>query len=1010
MASLDTETRRRLLELMWISREGDRREGILYRQGKGWFQIASVGHEALAALPLHLHQGDFVFPHYRDRALVLARGMSTRDCARGFLGKPTSSSGGRQLPGHFSSREHHIWSMPSPTGSNLLPACGAAWGMQLDGLDTVALACVGDAGMRQGEFYEAFAFAVQLKLPVVFVVEDNRFGISTSTLEMNPLRLGVFDEQHIRQVDGRDIEAVHRVGGETIQSVRGGEGPLILWVELDRLCSHSSSDDQRQYVSEDELRNMNQRDPIERLESELRREGLLDPKEWQSWCEALQADIEKVYSEVETEEDPSPEDVDKQVMAEVKVDSESLMPGDERLRIVDALNTVFRKTLERDRRYLFFGEDVADPMGGVFKLTKGLSGDFPDRVFNSPLAEATILGVGCGLASYGMRPVFELQFVDFAGPAWNQLVTNLSTLRWRTMGEWTCPLVVYTPYGAYLPGGGPWHSQSNESAFAHIPGIRTVVPSTPEDAAGLMATALQAEDPTIFLIPKHLLRMRRGSGRKVHPIPFGRARHIEDGFDVTIVAWGNCLEQVDKALEGIRERVSGDVYDLRSVVPWDRDAIKASVLRTGRLVVVQEDNRASSIGQMIIQEMVEDPEVWAALKSPPRLLARVDAPVGFHPNYEWASLPLAADIRQALFTLLQEPEDFSDVLSEESEPLNGSMSMSELIELTVPSVGEGLEEARILKFFKGPGEQVKKDEPIYQLETDKAVVDVESPAEGILNSWQVEADTIVEVGSRVGSLRPSGSAPVAEKTAPAAVAARKMPADNPELEFEEQPLSSSQQVLAGRLARAAQVAVPATLFQTVSWESIRAAREELKKRDGGEGWTTFSMAAWCVTDALKEHPVFRSSLPRSSTLRVYKNVHLGVAVALGDDLTTAVIENAETMGYGEFARRLRLQVERARKGQNQAGLQTSVILTSLTGMKVRDAIPVIVPPAMATLGFSSPYEEVYLEEGTAKSRTMLNLSLTIDHRVVNGSAAAAFLNDVKDRLESVTPQWLNPEA
>ena len=1015
MSSLDKDQKLRLLETMSTSREGDRREGILYRQGNGWFQIGSVGHEGLSAIGLNLRKDDYLFPHYRDRALVMMKGMDTRICARAFLGKHSSTSGGRQLPGHFSSRKDNIWSMPSPTGSNLLPACGAAWGMQLDGVDNAVVASVGDAGMRQGEFYEAFAFAVQMKLPVVFVVEDNRFGISTPTMDMNPLRLGIFGEERISKVDGRNAEEVYAESKAAIQRARSGKGPTILWCELDRLCSHSSSDDQRQYVSEEELADMDKRDPIVCLEQDLIADGVITATQWEDRKQTIVDEIAAIYDEVAKEADPSTDDVMEQVIQEVPVEDDVVLEGGEGLRIVDALNGSFRKLLEKDRRVMFFGEDVADPMGGVFKLTKGLSSDYPDRVFNSPLAEATILGVACGLASFGMRPIFEIQFIDFTGPAWNQLVTNLSTLRWRTNGEWHCPVVIYAPCGAYLPGGGPWHSQSNESAFAHVPGIRTVVPSTPEDAAGLMSTAAKAEDPTIFMIPKHLLRVRMGASDKIRSIPFGLARQVEEGWDVTVVAWGNCLEQVDKALEGIRERVSADVYDLRSIIPWDKESIKASVLRTGRLVVVQEDNRSSSVGQMIIQELIEDPEVWSALKQSPRLLSRPDVHIGFHPNYEWGCLPLPEDVRSVLLAMLHDVLETTispDVETGPAGSTNGNTDMSDLIKLNVPAVGEGLEEARILKFFKQPGDSVKKDEPIYQLETDKAVVDVESPAAGVLNAWKAQEDSVVEVGSEVGSLRGEGSDHVDEGDAAetkAPVSSLSPAKINPELEFEEQTLSPSQQVLAGRLARAAQVAVPATIFQTVSWENVQSIRAELKKRDDAKVLTSFSVTAWCVVNALQKNQSFRSCLPKSSVLRVYKNVHLGVAVSMGDDLTTAVVENADTLSYPQFAQRLRLQVERARKGQDQAGLQTSVILTSLTTMNIRDAIPVIVPPAMATLAFSSMFDELYMVEGVVKSRSMLNIAMTIDHRVVNGSAASAFLNDVKEQIENISLASLDLE-
>ncbi|MEM6885632.1 MAG: thiamine pyrophosphate-dependent dehydrogenase E1 component subunit alpha, partial [Verrucomicrobiota bacterium] len=322
MPSLDNDQKLRLLEMMSSSREGDRREGILYRQGNGWFQIASVGHEALSAIALNLRPDDYLFPHYRDRALVMMKGMDTRACARGFWGKFSSTSGGRQLPGHFSSRKDNIWSMPSPTGSNLLPACGAAWGMQLDGLDTAVVACVGDAGMRQGEFYEAFTLAVQMKLPVVFVIEDNRFGISTSTVDMNPLRLGVLSESYISQVDGRNAEEVYVQSEAALRKARAGKGPTILWCELDRLCSHSSSDDQRQYVSEDELSQMDKRDPISRLENDLISSGVITVDHWEERKKSIVDEIAAIYDEVAQEDDPTANDLIHEVIEEVEAKDE----------------------------------------------------------------------------------------------------------------------------------------------------------------------------------------------------------------------------------------------------------------------------------------------------------------------------------------------------------------------------------------------------------------------------------------------------------------------------------------------------------------------------------------------------------------------------------------------------------------------------------------------------------------------------------------------------------------
>lgn len=643
-----------LLKLMYLSREGDRREGVLLRQSKGWFQVAGMGHETLALFGLMMEGGDYLFPYYRDRAMVLARGVTNFDLANAYFAKQRSSSGGRQMPGHYCSREKNIWSVPTPTGSNLLPACGAAWGIQLDGKKNLVVATIGDAAARQGEFYEAIAFAIERKLPVVFVVEDNRYGISTNTDRFNPFKLGIFgDEIGVERVNGRNPEAIYEAATDAFMKARHGGGPSILVCEIDRLCSHTSSDDHRVYRKPEEIAEMMERDPIRLLAENLIDSGELTLDQWELIQQEIDEQVDREYREAEMSEDPSPENVFRNLFGP---EPEAEMPPLEAgrpWRMVDAVNSVFHKGLERDSRYFFFGEDVEDPKGGVFKLTAGLSTDFPNRVFNAPLAEATIAGVACGLASYGKRPVFELQFVDFVGPAWNQISQNMASIRWRSNGQWNCPAVIYAPYGAYLPGGSLWHSQANESTFAHYPGLRLVVPSTPEDAAGLMWTAMHAEDPTIYLIPKHLFRQPIPV-QNVEPVPFGKARVRREGTDVTLVAWGNCMEQALDAAEKLAEDCSVEVIDLRSIVPWDRETIGRSLQKTGRLVIVQEDSRTCSIGQMIISEMSNSAETWYSFLSPPKLVSKPDVYIGYNPIYEYAALPSTMDVVRAVYQTIQE--------------------------------------------------------------------------------------------------------------------------------------------------------------------------------------------------------------------------------------------------------------------------------------------------------------------------------------------------------------------
>ena len=637
----------RLLKLMYLSREGERLEGLLFRQGKGWFQISGTGHESLAAIGMLLRDSDYIFTYYRDRALVLSRGMTNRELALAYFAKKDSSSGGRQLPGHCSSRRHNIWSALSPTGANLLPACGVAWGMKLEGKNGIVVATVGDAATRQGEFYEALSFAVEHQLPIIFVVEDNGYGISTKTAALNPFRIGIFNERLFQWVDARQIDNVYTAASAAIERARCGEGPTVLHCELDRLCSHTSSDDHRVYRAPSEVAAMVARDPIDSFSRQLVDSSELCPQRWTQIKQDVDRQVAVDYAEAEQAEDPDPAELSAHLFGPEPVAEAPPIKPEQLWRMVDAINHVLDKALEQDNRVIVFGQDVEDPKGGVFRITAGLSRKYPGRIVNSPLAEATIAGVACGLASYGMRPVFELQFVDFVGPAWNQISQNLATIRWRSFGDWNCPAVIYAPYGAYLPGGALWHSQANESLFAHTPGLRVVIPSTPEDAAGLMWTALAADDPTIFLIPKHRLR-QPVYVLSVEPVPFGKARFWQEGCDVTVVSWGNCLEVAEKAALRVSERISVELIDLRSIVPWDREAICHSLEKTGRLVVVQEDAKSCSVGEMIITEMTANSQSWESFISPPQLVSRSDVHIGFNPIYERAALPGVDEVVRAI--------------------------------------------------------------------------------------------------------------------------------------------------------------------------------------------------------------------------------------------------------------------------------------------------------------------------------------------------------------------------
>lgn len=643
-----------LLRTMMLSREGDRREGILMRQGKGWFQVPGMGHEALAAIAYHLRPDDYLFPTYRDRALMLARGMTPREIALDFMARAGSSSEGRNMPAHYSSRALNVFSVATPTGAQCLPAVGAAWGIKLAGDDRVVLCTIGDAASRQGEFYEAVCHAIQEQLPIVFVVEDNQYGISTPTRHMLPMRLHVFDERWVVFVNGRHADEVYEKSGEAIRKARSGGGPTILWCEIDRLSSHTSADDHRVYRPAEEIEAMFKRDPIRLLAEQLIAEGTLTQEQYDQMQAEITREVDAIYQEVERTPLPDPAHVLDHLFGEPPTHYQPLPleVESEPTTMVAAFNRTLHAALETFDNIVVFGEDIEDPKGGVFGFTKGLSTKYPERVRNSPLAEATIVGTAVGLAAIGYRPVFEIQFIDFITPGFHQLVSQIATLRWRSKGQWKCPLVIYSPYGAYLPAGGMWHSQSNDGWWAHTPGIRVAIPSTPEDIAGLFWAAIQDDDPTLFLIPKHIFRVRLPVAA-YRAIPFGKAAIRREGSDVTIVAWGNTLELAFQAAEQFAQQgVSLEIIDPRTLVPFDWETVEQSLAKTGRLVVIHEDNRTCGFGQAIITEMTSVPERFNMLLSPPQLVARYDVHIPFCPELEYAVLPDLARVMQAIQTTL----------------------------------------------------------------------------------------------------------------------------------------------------------------------------------------------------------------------------------------------------------------------------------------------------------------------------------------------------------------------
>jgi 2-oxoisovalerate dehydrogenase E1 component len=1022
MASLDKETKLRLLKTIMESRHADLREQNLNRQGKGHFHVSGMGHEALAAVSIQMKPDDYIVPYYRDRGLILGRGMTTRQLGLEYFAKRNTGSGGRQMPSHYSNADLHIWSVPTPTGSQLLPACGIAWGIQLDGKENLVVTTVGDAATRQGDFFEAICFAKEKKLPLLLLVEDNAYGISMPTRKTNPLALNILEPDNWRWIDGQNVQQIYDATTEAFGRIRAGGGPFFFWINMERLSSHTSSDDQKLYRTEEELRDLEKFDPLKCWKDQLVEEGVITAEEFAKLDNEVKERIRGEYSEAEKADDPSPNELLANVSKSApKIDEEILPPG--KYRIGDTINKTLRVGLEEDPRRIIFGEDIEDPKGGVFRLTQKLSTEFPKQVLNSPLAESTILGVACGLAAYGKRPVFELQFIDFIYPGFNQLVTNISTLRWRSFGNWKCPAVIYAPYGAYLPGGSLWHSQANESVLAHYPGLSVVIPSTPEDAAGLLWTAMHTDDPVIFLIPKHMLWAEHDYAEPIRSVPLGQARKRTTGSDVTLIAWGNTVEKSLEAIAKIDNETSVELIDLRSIVPWDRVAIEESVRKTGRLVVVQEDTENCSVGQMIISHVTAKPELWNEMVSPPILVSKGNVMIGYNPIYEYAALPdverIVAAIRRSVATKRERvaAAGIGDFGRAEAEPVvvqpgspvpatTGS-SKQRAQSITVPVMGEGIRNAKIVSLLKNPGDPIALDDDLCEVETDKAVYPIQSSFAGVMGEWKTKVGDTVEIGQELGIIltgEPSfaDQFQAAAKTSPdgkqtpveAAVPAAKLPdrARNARQNGIEPALSPTITRKLGRV-------IPANLQIDARWDTIRKARDAAKKNDEKKTPSPSVMIAWAVVRAMEKHAPFRRLLLEDDRIVENENFDLGIAVALEDDrLVTAVIVDANKKNWPEFVKAYNKTVDATRGGRVDA-MNAPVVITSLGAFGVKAGAPIVVPPSVGTLFIGTAHRELIADGNTNRSAEVITLSLTFDHRVVNGAGAARFANEIRKQIE-----------
>ena len=673
----------RAFRLMYTARRLDDREIALKRQNRIFFQISGAGHEAVqAAAGMVLRSGrDWFYPYYRDRALCLALGVTPYEMLQQAAGAASDpASGGRQMPSHWGHAGHHIVSGSSATGTQFSQAAGCAEASLYGnaGSGEVTLVASGEGATSEGEFWEALNAACLKRLPLVFLVEDNGYAISvpveyqTAGGSVSQLAAG-FPALHRQEFDGTDFLASYRAVKTAVEYCRRGSGPALLHAHVIRPYSHSLSDDERLYKTPAERAAEALRDPLATFPRFLLDEGVLDRETLDGITHSIDAEIHDAAQRALGDEPPAPASALRHLYSETvdpaseEFASQPRFQGEPRT-MVDLINATLREEMRRNPGVLVFGEDVADSSrernlgevagkGGVFKATAGLQTEFGSRrCFNTPIAEGALAGRAIGMATRGLKPVAEIQFFDYIWPAMMQIRNEMATLRWRSNGAFSCPVVMRVAIGGYLNGGAIYHSQCGESIFTHIPGLRVAMPATALDACGLLRTALRADDPVLFLEHKKLYR--ETYNRSPHPgpdftIPFGRARVAKPGLRLTVVTYGALVQKALTAAAAIEKRdprASVEVLDLRSLAPCDWEAICASVEKTSRVLVAHEDSLAWGFGAEIAARIGD--ELFASLDAPVRRVGALDTWVGYHPQLETAILPqtetLAAEMEKLL--------------------------------------------------------------------------------------------------------------------------------------------------------------------------------------------------------------------------------------------------------------------------------------------------------------------------------------------------------------------------
>ena len=655
---LDTAIYLHLLRRMLAVYYVEERLKLFVRAGKVSFHASSRGHDKLQiATSMLLEPGrDWFFPYYREKALMIGLGMSTRDIFMHMLSKADDPcGGGRNMSEHFSSPDLRVVSPTACTGTQYLPAVGRAKAIHADGGDEIVYVSSGEGATSEGEFFEAVNWAGREKLPVLFVVQNNGYAISVpqssqTGSEIHTIAKGLAVKSV--HVDGVRFTEMYKTLKPMIAKMRKGAGPLLVEAHVVRLEAHSSSDDQTKYRTEEELEAIRLADPMTYTVGRILSWGLIDEDGLRRMHDEIKAEVDAAADEADAAAAPEPATAASNIYSGTQPVDEEGKPrllSDEPVTMVDAINHGLREEMERNPKIVMWGEDIADPKGGVFGVTRGLTDAFPGRVENSALAEASIVGVAHGMAIGGYHPVVEMQFADYSFPGYMQMRNEISTLRWRSGGHWKSPMVVRMATGGYIRGG-PFHSQTPEALYTHTPGWYVAYPSNAADAKGLIKTACRMDDPVIFFEHKGLYRQvytKAPEPDAEYLIPFGRAKIVEEGSDLTAVTWGTGVIRCLRAAQELRkEGYSVEVIDLRTLVPLDDDAVFGSVRKTGKAIVVHEAPLTGGFGGEVAARISD--ACFADLDAPVKRLAARDCFAPYAGSLEAAVLPSQDDVSRAI--------------------------------------------------------------------------------------------------------------------------------------------------------------------------------------------------------------------------------------------------------------------------------------------------------------------------------------------------------------------------